>query len=203
MSGATLRPLWAVVPVKSFTRAKSRLRAALDPAARAALARRLADHVLDVLTAGAVDATLVVTDGADAAEWAADRGVTVVDDGPARGGPLGAIVDVGLAAAAARGGRAAIVLMSDLPQLVPEDVRALASALAPGGLVVAPDHQGTGTNALGLALPAAAPSCFGHADSAARHRALAERLGLALTVLERGGLRDDLDDPADLARARP
>ncbi|MCC6213505.1 MAG: 2-phospho-L-lactate guanylyltransferase [Polyangiaceae bacterium] len=203
MSASPPRPLWAVVPVKRFTRAKSRLAGALDPAARAALARRLADHVLDVLAAGTVDAALVVTDGADAAEWAAARGVAVVDDGPARGGPLGAIVDVGLAAAAARGGRAAIVLMSDLPRLVPDDVRALASALAPGRLVLAPDHQGTGTNALGLALPAAAPSCFGRADSAAGHRALAERHGLTLTVLDRGGLSDDLDDPADLARPGP
>lgn len=199
MSLVTPGPVWAVVPVKGFARAKSRLAPALGVDARERLARRLADHVVDVLQSGVVDTVLVVTDGDDVASWASGRGLRVIEDGPALGAPLGAIVDVGLAEAGARGARHALVVMSDLPRLHPTDAAAMVSALGPGRLVLAPDHHGLGTNALGLSLPAVAPTAFGSADSAAGHRALAAAHALELVVVTREGLGADVDVPGDLA----
>src|SRR5262249_59480259 len=65
---------WAVIPVKGFERGKSRLSGVLEGSARAALARRLFEHVLDAAVA-AVDRVLVATDSDEVA--AAARGALV------------------------------------------------------------------------------------------------------------------------------
>src|SRR5690606_9522197 len=62
----SLRNPWALVPVKAFERGKSRLSPVLSDEARAAFARALFDHVLDVLTrARTVEGVLVATDSLD------------------------------------------------------------------------------------------------------------------------------------------
>jgi 2-phospho-L-lactate guanylyltransferase len=94
-----------------------------------------------------------------------------------------------------------VVLHGDLPNLSPDDVRALGDALpeAGGGVALAPDRAGIGTN--GLAQSPADAIAFGFGmGSFIRHRAAAEEAGLPLVVVERPGLAFDLDTPADLAR---
>ena len=61
------RPAWAIVPAKSLPHGKSRLRPVLGDEERARFARRLLEHVLDVLGACALDGVLVATDGDDVA----------------------------------------------------------------------------------------------------------------------------------------
>lgn len=197
---------WALVPVKRFDQGKSRLGEVLDAGARAALARSMFDRVVgEVLgglaAAGDLGGVLVVTDGAEVAERARRRGAeALVSPGVGPGRALGAIVDEGLAALAARGAAAALVIMGDLPSLGADDVRALAALLAGHDLVVAPDAAGTGTNALALRLPAPMPTRFRGGESLADHLTDAAARRLRVATCERAGLRFDVDQPEDYAR---
>lgn len=185
---------WALLPVRSFATGKSRLGSL--GAARADLARALFDHVAAAVASLPV---LVATDGDDVAAAAAARGFDVIADARGCTAPtLAAIVDRGLAALAAHGASAAVVLMSDLPLVRAADVARLVSALDGADVVAAPDRDQLGTNALALRLPAALATCFGNADSYRRHLAAARAAGLRLATLDRDGLAFDLDVPADL-----
>ena len=77
--------VWALVPVKSFARAKSRLAGVLGPAEREALARSMFEHVLRVLaSSGEVGGVTVVTDGDDVATLARSLGAAVMRDAARR-----------------------------------------------------------------------------------------------------------------------
>jgi 2-phospho-L-lactate/phosphoenolpyruvate guanylyltransferase len=186
---------WVLVPARSFATGKSRLGAL--GRRRAELAQALLEHVLAVTTATpGLAGILVATDGDDVAALARRRGAAVLADAAPRG--LADVVDRGLATLAERGARAALVLMADLPLLTSSDVTRLTRALAGSDLVLAPDRDRLGTNALATHLPAA-PTCLGHPDSFCRHVAAACGRGDRLVTLDRDGLAFDLDGPADLA----
>jgi len=189
--------VWAVVPVKRFDRAKSRLAPVLDAASRERVARELFEHVASVLAAPAVvDAVAIVTDSDKAAALAAARGALALPD-PEGARTLADRVDFALAEIARRGAAVAVVLMSDLPTLDPEDVRALVRDFGPGALRVAPDERGHHTNALALRLPPPFATAFGDAESFRRHRERAEAAGLSTEIVRRPGLAFDVDTPED------
>ena len=191
------RPVWALVPAKSFARAKSRLAGILGAAERAELARSMLEHVLSMLAACAeIDGILVVTDGDDVADLARARGAVAVRD--AASPPLGAIVDAALAELHARGAGTALVLMSDLPRLAAADVRDLIAGMSELDVLAAPDLRGEGTNALVLAPPDRLLTSFGVRDSFARHLQRAQAAGLRVGVHRSEGLAFDVDEPADL-----
>jgi 2-phospho-L-lactate guanylyltransferase len=193
------QPVWALVPAKSFARAKSRLADALGDAQRADLARSMLEHVLSVLAScKEIAGVLVVTDGDDVAELARARGAVAVRD--AERPPLGAIVDAALAELRARGADAALVLMSDLPDLAGGDVRAIVEQMAELDVIVAPDLRDEGTNALGLRPPDRLRTSFGNRDSFARHVRAAEAAGLRVGLHRSEGLGFDVFEPADLER---
>jgi 2-phospho-L-lactate guanylyltransferase len=194
------------VPAKRFDRSKSRLGDALSVDGRAELAQRMFDRVVgrvlgELVAAGELGGTLVVTDGADVVERAAQRGAqAMLSPGVGPGRKLGAIVDEGLAALASRGVRAALVIMGDLPSLEPDDVRALAALLSVSDVVIAPDAAGTGTNALALHLPAPMPTRFCGGASLADHLRDAHEKRLRVARCERPGLGFDVDQPDDYTR---
>jgi len=187
--------IWALVPVKCFTRAKSRL--ALPQEEREALARAFCTHVLTELRACALGGVLVVTDCAEVEAVARAHGAEVMRDGAE--GSLNVIVDDALASLAERGARGAIVLMSDLPCLAAPEIDALVAALSEAPVVLAPDRHDEGTNALGIAPPARFATCFGRRDSFARHRERAAGEGIDARVCRSPGLALDVDSPEDLA----
>ncbi|SKC40008.1 2-phospho-L-lactate guanylyltransferase [Krasilnikoviella flava] len=208
----------AVVPLRGGVSGKSRLAAALDPAARRRLVAALARHVVAVLLASdGVDGVLVVT--ADV-PFAVDtlglraRGgsarVEVVQQPPDRPG-LNAALDVGREAALERGAARLLVAHADLPLLAPDDVVALlaagAAGDAPAPVVVATDRHLAGTNLLVLPTrpPGDAPFAFRFGEgSRAAHVAEAERAGLRPVVVRRPGTAVDLDtvdDWGELPRA--
>jgi 2-phospho-L-lactate guanylyltransferase len=186
----------AIVPAKSFARAKSRLDAVLDAPSRALLARDMLAHVLETLRAhDAVDRIVVVTDGDDVEALALRFGAECVRD---RGEPpLRLAVDLGFGQLAAHDD--ALVVMADLPWLTSGDVRSLVVALDDADVVVAPDASGDGTNALALTARARMPTAFGSGQSLRDHLTRAERAGLTTRVIESRGLAFDVDTPADLA----
>jgi 2-phospho-L-lactate guanylyltransferase len=184
----------AVLPVKSFGRAKQRLRpAGVD---RAELAAAMVGDVLEALGAvRGLDAVVVVSAqdlaGRPAAtEWVHDPLEVGQSSAAARG----------VRAAVARGAQRVLLVPGDCPALDPAEVDALLESAAPG-VVIVPDRHGSGTNALLLDPPAVMTPAFGP-GSFARHAALAHAAGATVRVGRLPSLELDVDTPGDLAALR-
>lgn len=186
---------WALVPVKSFAAAKSRLEGILTRTECARLAEEMARDVLMALHA-APDIT----------------GIAVLGDEP-RLGPLAAAVNGTLHAEqpgedyrdalgrvarelTQQGARHLLVVPADLPTLSAGDVQALL-ADHKTGVTICPAAADGGTNALLLSPPTAIPFLYGP-DSAARHKAAAEAAGVPVRVVNNAGVARDVDSPEDL-----
>lgn len=180
-----------MIPVKAFHAAKGRLATALDPAARAALARSMAEQVIH---AAAPLPVTVVCDDTEVATWARRLGVSVAWT-PGLG--LDGAVEAGVRTVEAAGATRVVVAHADLPL-----ARGLASLAQPGELeptsiTLVPDRHGDGTNV--VVLPAGCGFRFSYGPgSFGRHRAEARRRGLAALVVHDPHLGWDVDLPADL-----
>lgn len=175
-----------VIPVKAFAQAKVRLAPALSPAARAELARSMAEGV--VAAAGDLP-VLVVCDHVEVRAWAESVGATACWT-PGLG--LDGAVEAGVAAAAAAGFDRAVVAHADLPLAT-----GLGHVAGTEGVLLVPDRRADGTNV--IALPVASGFRFAYGPgSFERHRAEAERLGLPVVVVDDEVLAWDVDVPADL-----
>jgi 2-phospho-L-lactate guanylyltransferase len=190
---------WVIVSSQAFGRGKSRLAAVLGPGERSAFSRAWLKHVLTTTrpVAGARH-TLVVSAAADVLGLAKRLGVRAL---PERRRGLNAAVHQAEGFARQRGARGVIVIHADLPLLTRQDMRCMISALRDGGLVLAPDRDDSGTNALGLRGPRPFRFRFGP-GSFARHLAEARRRRLRVRVVRRAGLAFDVDTPADYRRLR-
>ncbi len=178
-----------VVPVKAFHAAKVRLAPALDPPARAALAREMAGLVL--AAAGPLPVT-VVCDDPEVADWARARRVSV---GWTPGLGLDGAVEAGVAAVEADGADRVVVAHADLP--LARGLADLAVAQQPREVVLVPDRRDEGTNV--VVVPAGAGFRFAYGPgSFDRHRAEVARLGRPLRVVRDPRLGWDVDLPADL-----
>lgn len=188
----------AILPVKSFGRAKRRLRSAVPDGPRAGLAEAMVADVLAALgRVEDLDGVIVVTAERVAAALAAEAGAEVVHD-PAEAGQSAAAA-LGIARAVQRGARRVLLVPGDCPALDPADVRELLAATE--AVVVVPDRHGTGTNALLLTPPDAIAPAFGE-GSRARHEAAARAAGASCRVLALKTLGMDADTPDDLAALR-
>lgn len=197
----------AVLPVKSFGRAKQRLGEAVGADQRRALARAMASDVLEALgRVEGLEGVIVVSaesigDELDAAGPAGRRfagGVEVVHD-PEEAGQSAAALR-GVRAAVARGAERVLLVPGDCPALEPAEVAALLAAPREG-VVIVPDRHGAGTNALLIAPPEVLEPAFGP-GSFARHAALAHAAGARVRVGRLPSLELDVDTPSDLAALR-
>jgi 2-phospho-L-lactate guanylyltransferase len=190
----------AVLPVKSFPNAKQRLREAVQPDDRRALAAAMVSDVLATLGSAQLDVVVVVTAEPIAAAAAREVGAEVVHD-PAEAGQSAA-ADAGIAAAVARGAERVLLVPGDCPALTASEVDALLGAHAGGRrVVIVPDRHRTGTNALLLCPPDVIRPAFGP-GSFARHAALGRAAGATVEVTELPSLGHDVDTPGDLAALR-
>jgi len=189
----------ALVPVKNLARAKSRLTPPYTLDERAAFVRDTLAHVLSAITAsGVVARTLVVSPDATVWEQAVALGATSVPD---TAGKLNRALDLARAVALGDGADAVLVVHADLPRLLPTEIAAMVAMLPVSpAAVLAPDHTGTGTNALLLAPPDALPFRFG-TGSFARHRAEAAARALPYVTYHAVGIAGDVDTPDDMVVA--
>jgi 2-phospho-L-lactate guanylyltransferase len=147
----------------------------------------------DVLAACiAVGQARVVTADSDGADVARGAGAGVVADPGGGQGPAvaSALADVEPGAT--------LVVNSDLPCAVPDDLRALLAATPAGGMALVEALDGT-TNALSISAAEAFAPMYGR-DSAARFRAHARDLGLDSVSVAIPNLADDVDTLDDLSR---
>jgi 2-phospho-L-lactate guanylyltransferase len=97
----------------------------------------------------------------------------------------------------AGGATALLTISADLPLLQPRDVQALFARLAHVPVVLAPSHDGSGTNALLLRPPLALPYLFGP-NSLQRYLEAAAEKRLEHALYQSVGTALDIDTPADL-----
>ncbi len=177
-----------VVPLKSFASAKQRLReGGIEHVSE--LAERLA---IGVLRACAPRHVIVLSNSDDATTFARANGVGVwTSDHPG----LNNAVQGSYQALGSQYDRF-IVVHGDL--VAPDGL----GAFEPGpGVTIVADHHGQGTNV--LVLPTGLDFTFGYGPSSAHHHQReAQRLGLDWQLLTDSPWQFDIDEPADLDRAR-
>jgi 2-phospho-L-lactate guanylyltransferase len=193
--------LWAVLPVKAFDWAKSRLDGTLTPTERAALARQLMLGSLAALVdSGCFERVVVVSRDAEALAIAREKGAHPLTEG--------APADLNLAIAAAQGlaiqedATGLLVLASDLPLVKRDDIRRIVAEGETGSAVIVPDRRDEGTNALLLNPPGLIQTAFG-VQSFSRHLALLDEVRAPVRVLRIGAVAFDVDVPQDLAELEP
>lgn len=180
-----------VVPVKSFDIAKGRLSDALDAEERSELAKRMA---ATVIAAAAPLPVFVICDNQEVATWAVYHRAGVIWR-EANG--LNPAVTAGVAFLATEGFQRAIIAHGDLP---------LATELAwvgdSDGVTIVRDRRDDGTNVMSVPTDVGFVFAYG-IGSAAKHQAEAERLGLAVRIVDDEKLGWDVDTPDDLAIFEP
>lgn len=185
-----------VVPIRSFSRAKSRLASVLDSDQRRTLARICAERVL--VRAG-VDRSVVVCDDSEVARWASDLGVDVMRVESSGLNP--SLQEAMPRIVATWKPNEVVVVHADL--VFPDalgDLDALLPGVEPTRVVIVPDRHRDGTNVLALGSDVLAGWRFAYGPgSFAAHCDQARTLGLVLRIVEHPDLSVDLDTPEDLA----
>ena len=191
----------AILPVKRFVLAKTRLRGTLDPDGRRALAQAMVADVLDALLRSPVlDGVLVVTNEGPVAALAGATGARLLADPHESGQSAAALV--GIEHALRDGYERVLLVPGDCPALDGAAIETLLAAASPPPSVTAvADRHGEGTNALLLAPPSVIEPGFGP-GSLERHRARAAASGAAWHAVELPGLLLDIDTAEDLAALR-
>ncbi len=187
----------AIIPVKSFDQAKSRLAPLLRPAERAALARVMFEDVLTSLgKAEGLAQIIVVTEDAAVAAVAGASGATVVASGAADG--INVAINIGIAVVPGMTPRGIIIVPGDLPHIQADHIETLANRVAAGPAVaLVPASRDDGTNVLAFSPRDLMRPSFGKA-SILRHMASARGAGVEPDILRLDRLDLDLDVPSDL-----
>ena len=180
------------VPVKSLSRAKTRLSPALTGLERGALTLAMLEDVLDAALSVPGWETWVISPDEVALEVAAGRGARPI---PEAKPPLANAIRQVEAKAKQDGATALAVLPADVPLVTVDTLHEALRTL--GAVVLARSGDGSGTSLLLRRPPRAIPARFGP-DSFRRHLELATERGLPVSVVERRELSFDVDRPDDI-----
>ncbi|MEJ8472824.1 2-phospho-L-lactate guanylyltransferase [Roseibium algae] len=188
---------WALIPVKRFVLAKTRLSGWLSETERAGLAKSmLRDTLTAVSQAQKLDGVALITSDPEASAIGTALGAVILEDTTE---DLNSALTIGRIALQQRyASSACLVLPSDLPTLMTTDVEHILSTKTDDAtVVVVPAHDQEGTNALLTTKDAELPFSFGP-DSYRRHMNLAISMGLRPTTLNLPRVAIDFDKPGDL-----
>jgi 2-phospho-L-lactate/phosphoenolpyruvate guanylyltransferase len=180
------------VPVKSLSRAKTRLSPALTGLERGALTLAMLEDVLDAALSVPGWETWVVSPDEVALEIAAGRGARPI---PEAKPPLANAIRQVETKAKDDGATALAVLPADVPLVTVDTLHEALRTL--GAVVLARSADGSGTSLLLRRPPRAIPARFGP-DSFRRHVELARARGLPFSIVERRELSFDVDRPDDI-----
>jgi len=189
--------IWAIVPIKPFNRAKSRLAKVLPPEQRESLAERMFRHTLEVLiSVRQIAGVMVISRDHGALAMARDYGVHTVQES---GAPeLNAALLRASQVIGSHGVDGVFVLPADIPFVAAEDIQEILHLGRYNTTVVlAPDARDEGTNALLVNPPGYIPFAFGGC-SFRRHMMLAEEAGATVKIYRSDRIGLDIDTPDDL-----
>jgi 2-phospho-L-lactate guanylyltransferase len=187
----------AVLPIKPFDQAKSRLTDDGFKVSRRALVESMVTDVLMALRrAHEIDTVLVVTPDRSAERLAVAWDAEVLAEPEPSSHSEAAVI--GVREAIIRGARSVLLVPGDCPMLDPGELDELIARATGPGVIIVPDRHGTGTNALLLTPPDVIAPAFGP-DSCERHIEIAREAGVDVEVVEVATLAIDIDTVDDLA----
>ncbi|HEU5369689.1 MAG TPA: 2-phospho-L-lactate guanylyltransferase [Ktedonobacterales bacterium] len=191
--------IWAIVPAKMLEQAKTRLAQALSPEERRSLSLAMLRDVLSALRgAEHLDGVAVVTADVALAAVATELGAKII---PEQTTGQNTALEAGVDYARAQGATEVLIVSADLPRLCSatiEQLLAQARQHEQNRLVLlAPSHEGTGTNAMLQRPPGVIPLLFG-VNSLQQHQQAAAERGTQVDLVQADGLAFDVDLPADL-----
>ncbi len=159
----------AILPAKSFDKAKQRLSPAFQAGHRTRAGRGdVRRFARRDPPRGAIDRIIVVTADRIAARIATGNGADVIQD---TSNNHSEAAELGIARAIEIGARRALVVPGDCPLLDPAELEALlAHPVAERSAVIVPDRHGEGTNALLLTPPNALTPAFGEGSRQRHYR---------------------------------
>ncbi|MEQ8663458.1 MAG: 2-phospho-L-lactate guanylyltransferase, partial [Gammaproteobacteria bacterium] len=188
--------MWAVIPVKRFSNAKSRLGAVLSEAERESLAQAMLNDVLRAASQARLVAGVLVVSHEVRARYAVERvGGLYLEE--AASGLRAAIAQAG-DWLANHGQRGLLMLPGDIPLATSMEIDRLVEAhRGCPAVTIAPDREQDGTNALAVSPADAIAFAFG-STSFTLHCDAARAAGITPGVLHLPGIALDVDNPMDL-----
>jgi 2-phospho-L-lactate guanylyltransferase len=189
--------LWAIVPVKPLRRGKSRLADVLSADERADLNQYLLERTIRTLSeVKDIESILVVSRDTEALAIARELGARTVQE---NGSPdLNIALTRATEVAKSYETRGVLIIPADLPRLAVEDInQILKHRDHPPVVVVAPDREQEGTNALFICPAGMINYDYGE-GSFKKHCQQARKAGAALEIINLPSLALDLDEPDDL-----
>jgi len=189
--------LWAIIPVKPFSKGKSRLSAILTVEQRILLNSTMLSRTIRILKAvKEIHHIVVVSRDSSALSIAHNFEVkTIQEEGVI---DLNRALERAAIVAKAYSANAVLVIPSDLPLLVPSDISSFL-ARQKGGMemIIAPDRRKEGTNALYLSPPDLIEFKFG-INSFKLHIEEAQRCGAQISIFDNFNFGLDIDISQDL-----
>jgi 2-phospho-L-lactate guanylyltransferase len=191
--------IWAIVPAKMLEQAKTRLAQVLSPEERQALSLAMLRDVLTALRgAEHLDGVAVVTADVALAAVARELEVPVIAEQTIG---QNTALEAGVDYARMQGATEALIVSADLPRICAATIEHLLAQARQNEqrrlVLLAPSHEGTGTNAMLQRPPGVIPFLFG-LNSLQRHQQAAAERGVLVELAQARELAFDVDLPADL-----
>ncbi len=187
--------LRAVIPVKPFSKGKSRLSQVFDPKVLYRLNVTLFFRTLQTVVLSQVfDEVLVVSRSKRALRWADQKGLsTLLEASPHS---LNSAIKQAISFLDAKERDGLVILPTDLPLMTTDDLRNLVKLGQKSDMVIVPDCHQAGTNAICLNAKARFEPSFGF-GSFQKHCKLALKDDLSVSVWMNKCLQRDLDTQPD------
>lgn len=187
--------VFAVIPVKSLDKAKSRLSPFLPIAERKEFCLKMLEDVLNAVnSAKNVSQTVVVGKDLDVLHATEKFDVAYLREW--RGG-LNLAVSQAIDWCCKRRASSVLVLPIDIPLVMPVDLEGMLALRDKASMVISPSRRGEGTNALLLTPPDVAPTFYGP-QSFQRHLEEASKRGISLSCYRSERIALDIDTVEDL-----
>lgn len=192
--------MWAVLPVKSLNRVKTRLSPALSPDERVKLFRCMLHDVLTSLVeVRQIERIIVVTCDPHVVEITTRFKVGILNDASDSGHT--AAVWRAAQWLIASGADGLLQVPADIPGVTPRelaDVLAVHQSKRGPAFTISPSHDHGGSNCVVCSPPNVIDLSFGN-DSFRRHMSIARAAGVECSIVERPGIALDIDSPQDVA----
>jgi 2-phospho-L-lactate guanylyltransferase len=185
----------AILPVKAFNRAKSRLAPVLSAEMCENLARHMATDAVRILTGtSGIDRVLIVGQGREQAELASRFACEYASDEPAL--DISANLSRIVLKPDVQAAKQFLIVPADLPCLCSADYARILNRHE-GGVTICRAARDRGTNAFLATSPVRMTFRFG-SGSATRHARAARAAGLRTILVDDLGFSRDIDTPEDL-----
>ena len=189
--------IWAVVPVKTFTQAKTRLSDILSATQRKALAQGMMRDVIRALLASpSIEKVVVITSDPEAQQIARELNAIALTDDQNAGQT--AAVEQGMRFLKSQGVKIMLTLPADLPLLSADDVESFCALInSENEVVIAPAANDGGTNAIACYTNCTMCFHFGD-DSFQKHKKSILAVDAKPIISTVNGFCLDVDRPEDL-----